>query len=117
MTRTRPPARRPSVTRRVEWGNHRFYATIGYDPATGRICEVFYADGQKSGTQMLHTICDACILISRMLQAGFEIHEINRSMSTETDWSGAEQPASLIGAITRALCDEAQEAVHEQADP
>ena len=84
--RTRLPDRRPSVTRRVTWqtqaSEHRFYVNIGVHPDTGQMLEVFYADGQRSGSQLQHAIQDACVLISLLLQHGVSPTEIGKSLST-----------------------------------
>lgn len=103
------PARRPSVTRKVvlalPTGEHRFHVTIGFDPAGAAPREVFYADGQKTGAQLQHSIHDACVLISLLLQRGATLAEIDHSLGT-VPVMGEDAPASPIGAIVAVMQQE-----------
>jgi hypothetical protein len=105
MTRSRLPNRRPSVNVGVIWqtdsGEAAFTLTAGFDPATGRLREVFYSDGLKSGTAMLHTIQDACVLVSLGLQHGAYLDHLAHSLGRLG--KGCTEPASPIGAIVDAL--------------
>ncbi|WP_341204812.1 hypothetical protein [uncultured Sulfitobacter sp.] len=100
--RQRPPNRRPSITREVVWktetAQHSFHVTIGLDEKTARPVEVFYADGQRNGSQLQHAIQDACVLISLLLQHGVDPATIAKSLST-TPVLGTEMPSSVIGVI------------------
>ena len=111
--RHRLPDRRPSVTRKVEWQTetttHAFYVTIGRDPHSGAISEVFYGDGQKSGAQLRDSVSDACVLISMLLQRGACLAEIGHSLATAPLWGGDEVPASPVGAIVAEMMIEAEE--------
>lgn len=104
--RHRLPGRRPCVTHKVTWATetseHAFYVTIGFDPADGRPREVFYADGQKTGTALQHSVQDACVLISLLLQHGASLDAIGHSLSTVPLW-GEERPDSAVGAIVAAM--------------
>ena len=104
--RNQLPDRRPSITTKVTWetdsGNHRFYVTMGFDPRTGDVLEVFYADGQRSGSQLQHTIQDACVLISLLLQHGVSAGEIGKSLST-APVRGTDGPATVVGAIIQTI--------------
>lgn len=106
--RNRLPNRRLAVTRRVVWqtetSEHKFYITIGIHPETLTIMEVFYADGQRSGSQLQHAIQDACILISLLLQYGVKPADIGKSLSTMLVF-GNDTPASIIGAVVNAIKD------------
>lgn len=106
MTRARLPDRRPSANFAVTWateaGAQHFTLTAGYDPATGQVAEVFYADGQKSGSALQHTIQDACVLISIALQHGIALAELAHSLGRAPLY-GQTVPASPIGAIVDAL--------------
>ncbi len=112
--RHRLPSRRPSVTRKVEWQTetsaHAFYVTIGRDPHSGAIAEVFYGDGQKSGTQLRDSVSDACVLISMLLQRGARLAEIGHSLATAPLWGGEDVPASPVGAIVAEMQAEEGEA-------
>ena len=107
--RQRPADRRPSVTRRLTWrtdgSEHRFHVTIGFDVVTGQPVEVFYADGQKSGTHLQHTIQDACVLISLLLQHDVLPSAICKSLST-APIHGQTIPATVIGVISEAVDQE-----------
>ncbi len=104
--RKRLPDRRPSITRRLEWrtetGGHHFQVTIGVDLNTGQPVEVFYADGQRIGSQLQHAIQDACVLISLLLQYGVDHGSIEKSLSS-VPVLGQPQPATVIGVIAQAV--------------
>ena len=106
--RRTPPNRRPSVTRRLVWqtdsAEHKFHVTIGLDVTTGDPVEVFYAAGQRGGSQLQHTIEDACVLISLLLQYGVEPQTIGKSLST-TPIYGQTQPATVVGVIAGAVTE------------
>lgn len=106
MTRARLPNRRPSITVPAAWstadGQHHFTLTAGFCPATGALREVFYADGQRQGSQMQHTVQDACVLISLALQHGAPVTALAGSLGRVPVY-GADAPASAIGVIVDAL--------------
>lgn len=106
--RIRPPNRRLSVTACAVWktesAEHAFHITAGFNPADGRLVEVFYADGQKSGTNLRDTVQDACVLVSLLLQYGASIDEIGKSLSAAPDLAqGGTRPATILGTIVEAL--------------
>ena len=104
--RIKLPDRRPSITRRVVWrtdtSEHKFHLTLGVHPDTGKILEVFYADGQRTGSQLQHAIQDSCVLISLLLQYGVSPDAIGKSLST-MPVLGVDAPASVVGAIIDAI--------------
>lgn len=106
MMRERLPGRRPSVNLPVIWraesGEHHFTLTVGFDPATGCLREVFYADGQRSGSAMQHSIQDVCVLISVSLQFGVPLEVMAGSLGRVPVMGGCEA-ASPVGAIIDAL--------------
>ena len=77
--------------------------TIGYD-ADGVAREVF-ANGPKEGSDMLHVISDACVIISIALQHDITPDALARSLGTVPDWAGSPSPASVIGAVVGLLSD------------
>lgn len=105
-SRNRLPDRRPSLNVRVDWltstAEHAFYVTVGYDPRTGQIAEVFYSDGMKSGADLRSMAQDACVLISLLLQHGLTPDEISKSLAV-APVMGETRPASLIGAVVETL--------------
>ncbi len=103
-TRTPLPARRPNLTRDVEWDGRRFTLTVGYD-LDGRPREVF-ADGEREGSMLQAILADACVIVSIALQCGIEPAALGRSLGTVPVWhvdGEAEAPASPIGTIVGAL--------------
>ncbi len=115
MTRPAPyrhrlPNRRPSLTRTINAGNHRFEITVGIDPADGQPREVFL-DGAKDGGELAVILDDASVLISVALQHGIGALVLAKSMSrvplaplTPADLAEAvgpklTEPASIIGAV------------------
>lgn len=109
MSRDRLPNRRPSINVEVIWqtdaGEAAFTLTAGFDPATGLLREVFYSDGLKSGAAMLHTIQDACVLVSLALQHGAYLDVLAHSLGRLG--RGCHVPASPIGAVVDALVEAA----------
>lgn len=107
--RTRLPDRRHALTRRVVWrtdtGEHAFHVTVGVHPATGEVLEVFYADGQRSGSQLQHTIQDACVLISLLLQHGVAPAAIGKSLAA-VPGLGGDRPASVVGVIAKIVAED-----------
>jgi hypothetical protein len=76
--RTRLPDRRHAITERVTWGPEGAFeleVTVGIDPATGRVSEVFI-DGHKSGSALEATMDDAAILASVLLQSGYRAADL-----------------------------------------
>lgn len=112
MTRSKINNRRQAFTTKVRWatggGEHVFHVSIGTDPETKQVCEVFYADGQQYGTSLQALIQDACILISLLLQHGATLPDIGRSLST-VPVLGVEVPGSIAGAIIDAMTSLAAE--------
>ena len=106
MMRARLPDRRPSVNLPVIWraesGDHAFTLTVGLDPASGALREVFYADGQRSGSAMQHSIQDVCVVISLALQHGITPKAMAGSLGRVPVMGGCEA-ASPVGAIIDAL--------------
>lgn len=102
--RKRLPDRRLSITRRGVWqtdtSEHRFHVTLGIHPETGEVLEVFYADGQRTGSGLQLAIQDACVLVSLLLQHGVSPEAIGKSLSTMPVW-GEDRPATVIGVIVQ----------------
>ncbi len=108
--RQKLPARRPSITRDVIWqraqGEHRFTVTIGFDPETADVREVF-ASGPR-GSEMDATISDACIVLSHLLQHGADIEALAASMlkvSAPSSGGDLMLHASVLGAIVETVAE------------
>lgn len=94
--------RRHQFTRKVKHNDHSFLLSFGIDPDTHQLIEVFYSDGMKIGTDLQHSVQDACIIISLLLQHDVPIENIQKSLSTNQNGD----PASIVGAIARAVEEE-----------
>ena len=104
------PNRRPSETRTLTVGNHAFSATVGFDPADGRPCEVFL-DGAKHGSELAFVLNDAAVTLSIALQSGIPASALAKSVArvpsaplTPADLAKTASPrqtapASVIGAV------------------
>ncbi len=103
--RTRLPNRRPSATVELNSGS----LTMGFDPATGMILEVFGND-RKSGN---HLLADTCVVVSLALQHGISVETMQRSLGTVPIWTGYDKridgPASIVGEILAAVVDASAE--------
>ena len=108
--RRRLPNRRSSETHALSVGNHRFTATVGFDPADGRLREVFL-NGAKGGGELALILDDVAVLVSVALQHGIRPTTLAKSVAriplvplTPADLaeaSGPKQtaPASVVGAV------------------
>ncbi len=67
--RQRLPNRRPSHVETLEVGGQTFTACIGFDPDTGRACELFL-DAPKRDSMFGAMLADAAVVISVALQHG-----------------------------------------------
>lgn len=100
------PHRRPNVTVETDWNGYPISVTVGFDPATGQPAEVF-ADSAKGG-QVAETIRDACVWASLILQSGQTPDDLAKSLGRVPDYTGAENPASPLGAIAAVVQEVAQ---------
>lgn len=87
-------------------GEATFFLTIGLDPVTSRPCEVFYAEGFRSGSDLEFLVTDACIVISVALQHGIEPGTMAKSLSRRETADGELVDASMLALILRALENE-----------
>lgn len=100
MTRTPLPGRRPNITETAEYRGQPIAITVGFD-LDGTPREVF-ANGAKEGSDMQHTLCDSCIIISIALQSGIEATALSRHLGTIPGWVNGKEgevPASPLGVI------------------
>ena len=106
--RTRLSHRRPALTRDIAVGAHRFAVTLGFNEA-GSPREVFAA-GAREGSDMRALISDACVVISIALQHGVAPRALGRSLGAAPvpGRPGVESPVSAVGAIIRAVIEEAR---------
>ena len=101
--RARLPNRRPSKTTTVAHDGRDYAVTIGFDPATGIVREVFAGDGKtgsshrrgatRHGDAILN---DACVALSLLLQHDVKPAALAHSMGRIDNGM---EPASVIGAL------------------
>jgi hypothetical protein len=77
--RQRLPNRRPSHTETLEVGGQIFTGTVGFDPETGRPCELFLNAG-KEGSLIGAMLADAAVAISVALQHGVSAQTLAKSI-------------------------------------
>jgi hypothetical protein len=105
MSRTTLPNRRELRSMPVVWetetGDHAFDISAGYY-LDGRVAEVFYSGGMKSGSGLAHAIQDACVVLSIAFQHGVPVAAFLPALGTVPVHGGVAM-ASPIGAIVAAL--------------
>jgi len=101
MTRNRLPNRRPNETVDLKFNDTRYAVTVGYNPGTGRIGELF-THGAKVGSNMDAILDDACVALSMLIQYGAEPGGLASSMGR---LGTGKAPASIIGALADLLTD------------
>ena len=80
VTRHRLPDRRPAVSVRLEHEGGTVHATVGFDPATGAVREVFLRRGGPPGSAMDRLLDDVGVLLSRLLQLGDDPADLTRGL-------------------------------------
>ena len=97
--RQRLPNRRPNETVDVTHDGHTYAVTLGFDPATGEVREIF-SHGAKVGSAMDGILDDVCILLSIALQHGVQPSSFVGSMGR---LGASGEPASVIGRLAGLL--------------
>ena len=92
--RQRLPNRRPSHVETMEVAGQVFTVCIGFDPDTGRACEMFL-DATKRDSMFGSMLADAAVVISIALQHGIPAAALAKSIGRLT--SGPVTPADLEG--------------------
>ena len=99
MARQRLPNRRANETITVMHDGHAYTATLGFDPATGEVREIF-SNGAKVGSAMDGILDDTCIILSILLQHGVQPSSFVGSMGR---LGASGEPASIIGRLAGLL--------------
>ncbi len=95
------PERCPSETLTVQTlRGQKIHLTLQLDPERDlRVSGVFYAGGFRSGSDMEFTMHDVCIMISILLQHGYEPDQILPKLSPVEPKKIGVESASIIGLI------------------
>lgn len=94
------PDRRPTETHSIFLRNMEWTLSFGFDQAN-QVREVF-ADGAKGGSEREELLDDACVLISLLLQSGWEASVLARKLGGQVV-SG--EGISIIGLICHMAAD------------
>lgn len=98
MARQRLPNRRPNETVAVKHDGHAYAVTLGFDPATGEVREIFTQG--KVGSDMDAILADTSIILSILLQHGVDPSSFVGSVGK---LGPGGEPASIIGRLTALL--------------
>lgn len=98
--RTRLPHRRLTVTDRIEWGKNTWLLSVGFDWGIAR--EVFI-NGIKVGTDADAWAADSCILLSRLLQSGWDARSLLASLSPMPEQASSATPSLMAAILSKAI--------------
>lgn len=87
-----------------EFKGLEFSATINFDLITGRTLDVFFSTTKHEGALFSALLSDACISISKHLEAGRTVAELSEMFGTERAEGMKPEdapPASPLGMIVR----------------
>lgn len=118
--RRRLPDRRQAETMKLEHEGGTVYATVGFDPATGAVREVFLRRGGPPGSDMDRLLDDVGVLLSHLLQLGVGPADLARGVGRLGDYppimhgfialNEPPTPASIVGVVADWLASLAAEA-------
>jgi hypothetical protein len=98
--------RRLTVTDTIEWGKNTWLLSVGF--RWGHVREVFI-NGIKVGTDADAWAVDSCILLSRLLQSGWEAAALLASLSPMPEQASSATPSLMAVILHKAIELEAQE--------
>ena len=75
-------------------GGRRVHATVGFDPRTAMVRELFLRGGGQTGSERDLTLDDVAVLVSILLQSGYSPVDLRARLGRLP--SG--EPATIIGA-------------------
>lgn len=96
--------RRENRTRPFAWrspvgvGEHEFEVTVGFDQ--NRRGKEIFATGPKEGSVMRFLVEDFCVTASLLLQSGYSLVELSRSLGRDDG-----EQYSPLGALVRFACE------------
>ncbi len=105
------PGRRQSVIETLDWGGAEWLLGVGFD-RQGRVRELF-VDGATVGSEMEALLDDGCILLSLLLQHGFDVAALARHLGRDgiDPAAPAASVLGLVAALAARIEAEAGEAV------
>jgi hypothetical protein len=106
--RTELPPRRLAVTETIEWGKNTWLLSVGFG-WQGRVREVFITGGIKAGADAEAWAADSCILLSRLLQSGWEASALLRSLSPMPEQASIATPSLMAVVLSKAIQIEREE--------
>ncbi len=92
--------RRPCVTYDVQSGGERYHISVGINPDTAEVAEIF-GYGPKPGSERWAILQDLCIMMSKQLQRGVTPRQLAAQAIREE--GGA--PVSVVGIMADLLCE------------
>lgn len=84
------PDRRPGQTEMLWFNGRRYHLCIGFDPKTFRPAEAFLS-GAKVGSDQDALLDSACIILSKLLQAGADPKELSETLGQQCILGAAAQ--------------------------
>ena len=96
------PERRQVSTSVLTWEGRAWLVGVGFDHS-GHVREIF-VDGVKAGTSLEATADDLCIVLSKLLQAGYRVGDVLGMLCHV-----AEEPTNYCNSLSSALLKRAVE--------
>lgn len=96
------PPRRLAVTEAIEWARNRWTLSVGFN-WEGRVREVFITGGIKAGADAEAWAADSCILLSRLLQSGWEAEALLKSLSPMPEQASIATPSLMAVILQKAI--------------
>jgi len=110
-----PPNRREQSTRPVIIDNRKIYVSVGTDPKTGQVMEVFLRGGSQTGSDIDRQLDDVGVLISHLLQRAAPPEELAGAVGRlgaypkvpgQAEAVMESPPATWIGAVLDVVVEE-----------
>lgn len=109
--RTRVPHRRLTATGEIEWGKNTWLLSVGFD---GGVVREVFINGIKVGTDADAWAADSCILLSRLLQSGWDARALLASLSPMPEQASSATPSLMAIILRKAIEIEGQHGAEMQ---